>query len=171
MTTTRVATLQRPGVRPLRPHRPPQRWRSRRGAPPSPTQGRRRRPAGRRCRPTTCVNTSASRGWSLIPPRLTLILRGRGDQHPYRSGVCRVRCTPSRQVCGDHESNPRPTLSSVRNQRSRLPPLRSAFAKERRVSSIPAKRNGSGGNGKGLVCTMRNRVRSVSRPSTRSSMT
>ncbi len=66
-------------------------------------------------------------------------------------------------------SKPSPTLSIAANHAPRLPSRRSLRASWWRVSVIPVHRSGSGGNGIGLERTIFRDVRSVARPSTRSS--
>lgn len=59
----------------------------------------------------------------------------------------------------------------VLSHRLRCPPLLSAWASDRLVISIPAQAKGSGGKGIGLERTMSRRVRTVSSPESRSSIT
>jgi amino acid transporter len=79
-----------------------------------------------------------------------------------------TRSTPPTR---SHESKPSPNRSRVRSHGPRRPPFASARATARLVSSMPAQRTGSGGNGIGLLRTICRLVSSVGGPSSRSSMT
>ncbi len=70
-----------------------------------------------------------------------------------------------------HESNPSPALSRALRKRLRRPCRWSARSSDRRVSSMPRPASGDGGNGSGRRRTISRRVRSVSSPASRSSIT
>ncbi len=76
--------------------------------------------------------------------------RVRGDPRRglrHSGGATALGSTPTEQL--GYESKPKPKRSRERSQRLRLP-VRSSRSSDQRVAWIPAKRNGSGGNGNGL---------------------